>query len=114
MKQNFLQRSRNLEDSLISMRTEIRHFYKIILLGAVAVGKTSIMKRFCEEKFDSQYSCTLSADFNIKSILIDHNTWVEMNIWDTCGQEKYKNLTKQYYKNSQGINTQIFRMHSSV
>jgi small GTP-binding protein len=102
MKENFLQRSKNLEDSLFSMRTEIRHFFKIILLGAVAVGKTSIMKRYCEEKFESEYSCTLSADYKIKSILIDHNSWVEMNIWDTCGQEKYKNLTKQYYKNSKG------------
>ena len=92
------------DDSILntSMQTEIRHYFKLILLGNVAVGKTSILKQFIEEKFDEQYSCTISADFRVKSMLIDHNTWVEMNVWDTCGQERYKTITRQYFKDAKG------------
>jgi small GTP-binding protein len=86
-----------------SMQTEIRHFFKLIILGNVSVGKTSILKQFIEEKFEDKYDCTISADFSVKSMLIDHNTWVEMNIWDTCGQERYRTITRQYFKDAKGI-----------
>jgi small GTP-binding protein len=105
MNKNFLQRS-IIEDNNSfyrhSMQTEIRHFYKVILLGSVAVGKTSVLRQFLENKFECEYSCTIGVDFKNKSILIDHNTWVEMSIWDTCGQEKFRNLTKQFYNNAKG------------
>lgn len=85
-----------------STQTEIRHFFKLIVLGNVSVGKTSILRQFVEEKFDEKYECTISADFCVKTMLIDDNTWVEMNIWDTCGQEKYRTITRQYFKDAKG------------
>ena len=92
-------------DSLqnISSNTEIRHFLKIILMGNVAVGKSSILRQFAQETFSDKYECTLSADYKVKSILIDDNTWVEMNIWDTCGSEKFRSFTRMYYKDAKGI-----------
>lgn len=104
--QKSLQQRMNANESFLhqnrSMQTEIRHFFKIIILGNVSVGKTSILQQFLEESFDESYSCTISADYKSKSLLIDDNTWVEMNIWDTCGQEKYKTLTRQYYREARG------------
>lgn len=90
-----------------STQTEIRHFFKLIILGNVSVGKSSILRQFMEEKFDEKYNVTLSADFCVKSMLIDDNTWVEMNIWDTCGQERYRTITRQYFKDAKGKYTFI-------
>jgi Ras-related protein Rab-2A len=86
----------------MSVQTEIRHYFKVILLGNVAVGKTSLMSQFVDEYFQDKYECTISADRQVKSVLVEDNTWVEMNIWDTCGQEKYRTLTRQYYKDAKG------------
>lgn len=85
-----------------SLQTEVRHFFKIILLGDAGVGKTAILKQFLEEKFEDNYACTISPDYKSKSILIDDNAWVEMIIWDTCGQERYRTLTRQYYRDTKG------------
>lgn len=86
----------------MSIKTEIRHYFKVILLGNVAVGKTSIISQFVDEYFEKNYECTISADRYVKSVLVEDNTWVDMNIWDTCGQEKYRTITRQYYKDTKG------------
>jgi Ras-related protein Rab-2A len=106
MYKSFNNRRSNIDDSYyqnLSIQTEIRHYFKVIILGNVAVGKTSIMSQFVDDKFLDNYKCTISADRQVKSVLVEDNTWVEMNIWDTCGQEKYKTITRQYYKDAKGI-----------
>jgi small GTP-binding protein len=105
MDRRSLQSRMNAEDSMVqnkSMQTEIYNYFKIILLGNVSVGKTSILRQFTDSIFNDTYSCTISADNKVKSILIDHNTWVEMNIWDTAGQERYRTITRQFYKHAKG------------
>ena len=80
-------------------------FYKLklILIGDSGVGKTSLLGRYMDEAFIPNKPCTLSADFKIKSITIDQFTSAEITIWDTCGQEKYRSMTKQYFKDAHGI-----------
>jgi small GTP-binding protein len=105
MNRKSLKQRMNIDDSIIhnrSMLTEIRHYFKLILLGNISVGKSAICKQLIESKFDDKYQCTINADYRVKTLLIDDNTWVEMNIWDTCGHEKYKTVTRQYYKDAQG------------
>ena len=75
---------------------------KIILLGDVCVGKTSIIGRYINNSFEEKYKCTIQAECKTKIIDIDSNIAVKMNIWDTCGQEKFRILTKQYYRESHG------------
>jgi len=75
---------------------------KIILLGDVSVGKTSILGRYINNSFDEKYKCTIQVECKTKMIDLDLNTVVKMNIWDTCGQEKFRILTKQYYRECQG------------
>lgn len=89
-------------ESLRSIPTIIRHYYKVILLGTISVGKSSIISQFVYENFANEYSCTINASYYTKSITIDDNIFVDINIWDTCGQEKYKSITRQYYKDAKG------------
>ena len=74
----------------------------MILLGEAYVGKTSILSRFIGEKFSESYHCTIGVEYKIKSILIDAYTSAELKIWDTCGAEQFRSLTRQYYRVAQG------------
>ena len=76
--------------------------FKIILLGDVAVGKTSILSRFADNTFNDAYKCNVSVEFKVKSIYLDKLYGADLKIWDTCGEEKFRSLTRQYYKDSKG------------
>ena len=75
---------------------------KLILLGDISVGKSSILGRYIDNSFTEDYQCTLQVETKSKVIDIDLNTSVKMNIWDTVGQEKFRHLTKQYFRNCHG------------
>jgi len=75
---------------------------KIILVGDVSVGKTSVIERYINNNFKDDYTCTIQAEQKTKIINEDSNTSIRMDIWDTAGQEKFRSLTRQYYRDSQG------------
>ena len=76
---------------------------KIILVGDTNVGKTSLINRFMGYDFDINNSCTISADFKIRSLSISSNIGAELTIWDTCGQERFRSMTRQYFTDAHGI-----------
>ena len=98
-----------LEDSKYSSKQKevsvdkITHKFNVILVGDTSVGKTSILNRFIGKQFSSTYKCTVGVEFKIKSILLDPYTSSELKIWDTCGEEKFKSITRQYYKDANGV-----------
>ncbi len=71
---------------------------KAILLGNIAVGKTALLNRYALNKFSSEYCSSIGVEFKIKTISIDDSNVVDIQIWDTCGQEKFRTLTRQYYR----------------
>lgn len=73
---------------------------KIILVGDVSVGKTSVLERYINNNFKDDYTCTIQAEQKTKIINEDSNTLVRMNIWDTAGQEKFHSLGKHFYKDA--------------
>ena len=75
---------------------------KIILIGDIAVGKTSIISRYVNNSFEENYQCTIQAEQQTKIVKEDENTYVKLIIWDTVGQEKFRSLTRQYYNGCQG------------
>ena len=77
--------------------------FKIILVGNSSVGKTSLINRYMGFGFEEKYPCTINADFKIKSLSINEVIGAELTVWDTCGQEKYKALTRQYFKDAHGV-----------
>lgn len=75
---------------------------KLLILGDSGVGKSSILVRYTEEKFNHSHIATIGLDFKTKTIEID-NKKLEMQIWDTAGTEKFRVITKTYYQRCSGI-----------
>lgn len=80
-----------------------KHVFKIILLGDVFVGKTAISTRIMTNEFHSEYKCSLGVEFKVKSFVVDEETKIDLRIFDTMGDEKYRAVTRQYYNDSAGI-----------
>ena len=75
---------------------------QLLIIGDSTVGKTSILSRFANGTFNSNYLATVGLDNFTKDETIDNKT-VRIKIWDTAGQERYKALTKGFFRNAQGI-----------
>ena len=74
---------------------------KIILLGDSGVGKTCIISRYISNTFDANAPSTNGASYASKTLdFEDLNISITLDIWDTAGQEKYKSLTKFFYKDA--------------
>ncbi|KAJ5080341.1 rab family [Anaeramoeba ignava] len=72
---------------------------KIILLGDMGVGKTSLIHSYVLQTFQEEYKTTIGADFLNKKITIDENQ-IDLQIWDTAGQERFQSLNHSYYRGS--------------
>ena len=83
-----------------SVRFKFR--FKIILVGDIAVGKTSFIGRYISNSFSNEYKSTVGAESRRKVIQYDNNTKVELMIWDTAGEERYRAMTKNYFKDAHG------------
>ena len=75
---------------------------QIITLGESNVGKTSIIKRFSDNKFSLDYFNTVGVDYVNKKITIDSRD-INIRVWDTAGQEKFRSIAKAYYQRADGI-----------
>ncbi|XP_040430199.1 EF-hand calcium-binding domain-containing protein 4B isoform X1 [Cygnus olor] len=76
--------------------------FKIIFVGNSSVGKTSFLRRFCEDRFFPGTAATVGVDYNVKTITVD-NTQVALQLWDTAGQERYRSITKQFFRKADGV-----------
>ncbi|KAK5965215.1 Peptidyl-prolyl cis-trans isomerase [Trichostrongylus colubriformis] len=74
---------------------------QVVLLGEGAVGKSSLLMRYVENKFSPRHISTIQASFQSKQVEVD-GCHITLNIWDTAGQEKYHALGPIYYRGSQG------------
>lgn len=64
--------------------------FKIKLHGNSGVGKSSLILRFADETYTDSYMSTIGVDFKIKRLQTNNKT-VKMQVWDSCGQERYCN-----------------------
>lgn len=76
--------------------------FKIILIGDSNTGKTSLINRFIYNSFDPNYMCTIGVDFMMKKVELDNSTIVKLQLWDTAGMEKYRQITANYFRGAQG------------
>ena len=77
--------------------------FKILLLGSIAVGKTAILSRYIKNEFLDIHKCTIKCDFQLKVVNVNNTTQAKLSIWDTCGDEKFRAITRQYYNDAHGI-----------
>ena len=78
-----------------------KFFYKLkfIVIGDAGVGKTNIIHRFVKGEFKNEYHLTLGMDFSSYNLELDDKLFT-LQLWDTAGSEKFRSITKGYYKNS--------------
>ncbi|CAK0857232.1 unnamed protein product, partial [Prorocentrum cordatum] len=66
------------------------HLVKLLLLGDSAVGKSSLLVRLCDGKFDSNFVLTIGVDFKLKMIPERNGRKLKLQVWDTAGQERFR------------------------
>ena len=81
------------------MSQEEEESIKVTLLGNSGVGKTCIIKRYLDDEFSLEEQVTFSANFSQKEVTIGDKT-VILDIWDTAGQEQYRSMGRNFYKDS--------------
>ena len=79
---------------------KIDYSYKILFLGDSTVGKTSLLIRYLDKKFDNSMP-TLWVDVRYKYLKYENKN-IKLDLWDTAGQERFKAIISTYYKGAQG------------
>ncbi|KAI9483244.1 MAG: P-loop containing nucleoside triphosphate hydrolase protein [Benjaminiella poitrasii] len=83
--------------------TEMREYlYKILVVGDLGAGKTSIIRRYVHNIFSTNYKSTIGVDFALKVIQWEPELIVRLQLWDIAGQERFGNMTRVYYKEALG------------
>ena len=83
------------------MLSEDVYSFKILILGESHVGKSSLIKRFCENTFMAEIPVTNGIADKKREINIMERK-VSLHIWDTAGQKQYKSINRLYYRNASG------------
>lgn len=73
---------------------------KVVVVGNGAVGKSSMIQRYCKGIFTKDYKKTIGVDFLERQISIRSED-VRLMLWDTAGQEEFDAITKAYYRGAQ-------------
>mmetsp|Transcript_39417 Transcript_39417/g.66180 ORF Transcript_39417/g.66180 Transcript_39417/m.66180 type:complete len:205 (+) Transcript_39417:692-1306(+) len=70
---------------------------KVVLLGHQNVGKSCVVDRFLNSKFDSAQKNTIGAAFGAKRVFLPSGQGMTLGIWDTAGAERFESLSRVYY-----------------
>ena len=77
--------------------------YKILILGDYSVGKTSFLTRYVSNSFLSKTLSTLGVEYVLKNAKMKDGSIVKLQIWDTVGQERFRTITKSFFKGAHAI-----------
>jgi len=91
-----------MRDNGMNHQDDIEYLYKILVVGDLGCGKTSIIHRYVNNVFSTKYRATIGVDFALKVIPWDAKTNVRLQLWDIAGQERFGHMTRVYYKEAVG------------
>lgn len=74
--------------------------YKLIIIGNSGAGKSCLIKRAITEDFAFEYQTTIAFEFSSLLVKINNEKIYKLQIWDTCGQEIYRSLIANFYRNA--------------
>lgn len=75
----------------------MKSLFKIVIIGDLKVGKTSIFRKYTQNIFDENYKSSNVIDFSKKKIIYDNNLY-NLFIWDTCGDRTQQSISRSYYR----------------
>ncbi|XP_039497714.1 ras-related protein Rab-18 [Drosophila santomea] len=74
---------------------------KLLVIGESGVGKSSLIRRFVENKFTENHDVTIGMDFKSKVMNVDGIDY-KVALWDTAGAERFRSLTPSFYRKALG------------
>ena len=74
---------------------------KVVVAGDGSVGKTSLVRRYCEGKFEFSRVMTIGVDFQTKIVELPGGA-VKLSIWDMAGQKRFAVMRPGFYRGSRG------------
>jgi len=91
-------------DSILeeSVNPKYNFAYKVIVIGDSGVGKTNLLQRWIKNSFTVASIATINVDWSTKYFKVNDKI-VQVTFCDTAGQERFKSLTRQYYRNAHGV-----------
>lgn len=92
----------NSDVDAAALGVEHEYLWKVLVVGDVACGKTSLIKRIVHNIFSHNYKATVGVDFALKVVKWDDRTVVRVQMWDVAGQERFGCMTHTYYKDGLG------------
>ncbi|MHA1147626.1 MAG: Rab family GTPase [Promethearchaeota archaeon] len=76
---------------------------KVLLCGAAAVGKTSLVQRFIKKRFQANYKLTVGVDILTKDVEFRPGEVATLSIWDIGGQQRFEFIRSTFYKGAAGV-----------
>jgi small GTP-binding protein len=99
---NYSYESKAFDSSAFDPPEPVNVFFKVISVGNSEVGKSCLIKRYCEGRFVKRYISTIGIDYGVKKLdLLGHKVCV--NFFDLSGNEEYKLIRSEFYKDTNGV-----------
>ena len=80
---------------------EVTRIMKIIVVGDMGTGKTSLIRKYVEGNFSEFYRITIGVDFASKVLEVNGKK-IDVQLWDIAGQERFGSMTGVYYREAVG------------
>lgn len=83
-----------------SMASAYAYLFKFIIIGSSATGKSCLLLRFTDDRFQVTHDLTIGVEFGTRTLTARNGQRVKLQIWDTAGQESFRSITRSYYRGS--------------
>ena len=78
------------------------YIYKVLISGDASSGKTSLLRRYVDDKFDDSSIMTVGVDFFLKQVNYDSGNNCLLQLWDLGGQKRFRHLMPSYIRGARG------------
>ncbi|HLF29295.1 MAG TPA: GTP-binding protein [Anaerolineae bacterium] len=85
-----------------SQDTQVFPVVKVVVGGDGAVGKTSLIRRYCTGMFEESRVMTIGVDFQVKIVEVDGRS-LKLSIWDIAGQDRFGAFRDTFYRGAQAV-----------
>lgn len=85
------------DSPLLSQKLEYDYLIKMVIIGDLAVGKSSLQVQFVEDNYKSWYKSTVGTDFKFKTCLSENGKRLKIQLWDSSGKERLQGTSKEFF-----------------